>query len=102
MGTISGCRHLKVNMKGNIYIYVYSSTQRCPNTVIKNFLIEDFFLLPPVSTTPVVHLKLHLREFSKKFKTALMEYSGAWGNCHVKKTRSSKSRDTVPLKMHIN
>jgi hypothetical protein len=26
--TISGCRHLKVNMKAKIYIYVSSTTQR--------------------------------------------------------------------------
>jgi hypothetical protein len=28
MGTISGCRHLKVNLKAKIYIYVSSTTQR--------------------------------------------------------------------------
>ncbi len=43
----------------------------------------------------------YLREFSKKFKTALMVYSGAWGKLiHEKKTRSRKSRDTVPLSYH--
>jgi hypothetical protein len=56
MGTISGCRHLKVNLKAKIYIDVNSTTQRCPNKIIKIFLIEDFFHLPPVSTTSVVHL----------------------------------------------
>jgi hypothetical protein len=30
MGKISGCRHLKVNLKAEIYIYVNSTTQRCP------------------------------------------------------------------------
>ncbi len=48
--TISGCRHLKVN-------YVNSTTQRCPNKILKNSLLEDFFHLPPVSLTPVVHLE---------------------------------------------
>jgi hypothetical protein len=43
MGTISGCRHLKVNLKAKIYVYVNSSTQRCPNKIIKNFLIKRFF-----------------------------------------------------------
>jgi hypothetical protein len=28
--------------------------------IIKIFLIEDFFHLPPVSTTPVVHLELRI------------------------------------------
>jgi hypothetical protein len=40
MGTISACKHLKVNLKAKLYIYVNSSTQRCPNKIIKNFLIE--------------------------------------------------------------
>jgi hypothetical protein len=38
-----------------------------------------------------------LREFSKKFQTVLMGYSGAGGKLIHKKTRSKKSRDTVPL-----
>ncbi len=54
--TISGCRHLKVNLKAKMCIYVNSTTQRCPNKIIKIFLLEDFFHLPPVSLTPVVHL----------------------------------------------
>ena len=29
---------------------------------MKIFLIEDFFHLPPVSTTPVVHLELRIFE----------------------------------------
>jgi hypothetical protein len=43
IGTISGCRYLKVNLKAKIYIYVNSTIQRCPNKIIKIFLIEDFF-----------------------------------------------------------
>jgi hypothetical protein len=30
-------------LKAKIYIYVYSTTQRCPNKIINIFLIEDFF-----------------------------------------------------------
>jgi hypothetical protein len=60
MGTISGCRHHKVNLKAKIYIYVDSCTQRCSNKIIKIFLIEDFFHLPPVSTTPLVHFELRI------------------------------------------
>jgi hypothetical protein len=30
-----------------------------------------------------------------------MVYSGAWGNWFMKKTRSPKSRDTVPLKFYV-
>jgi hypothetical protein len=46
-----------VNLKAKIYLYVNSTTQRCPYKIIKIFLLEDFFRLPPVSTTPVVHLE---------------------------------------------
>ncbi len=67
---------LKVNLKGKIYPCVNSNTQSCSKKIIKTFLIEDFFHLPPVSTTPVVHLGCeYLRECSKKFGTALMLYS---------------------------
>ncbi len=46
-----------LNLKANVYIYVNSTTQRCTNKIIKIFLLEDFFHLPPVSLTPVVHLE---------------------------------------------
>ncbi len=39
----------------------------------------------------------YLRDFWKKFEMVLMEYSGAGGKLIHKKTRSKKSRDTVPL-----
>ncbi len=60
MATISGCRHLKVNLKAKIYICVYSTTQRCSNKIIKIFLLASFFHLPPVSTTPVANLELRI------------------------------------------
>ncbi len=60
MGLISGCRFLKGNLKAKMYIYVNSTIQRCPNKIIKIFLIEDFFHLPPVSTTTVVNLELRI------------------------------------------
>ncbi len=34
MGTISGCRHLKVNLKAKIYIYLTLLPKRCPNKII--------------------------------------------------------------------
>ncbi len=60
MATISGCRHLKVNLKAKIYIYVYSTTQRCPKKIIKIFLLEGFFHLPPMSLTQVANLELRI------------------------------------------
>ncbi len=58
MGTILDCWQLKVNLKEKLYIYANTTTQSCPKEIMQTFLIEDFFPLPPVSTTPVVHLEL--------------------------------------------
>ncbi len=44
----------------NLYLYISSTTQRWPNKIIKIFLIEDFFHLPPVSLTPVANLELRI------------------------------------------
>jgi hypothetical protein len=50
---------------------------------MKTFLIEDFFHLSLVSTTPLV---LHLELNSKTFETSLMVLSGAWGTLIYVKT----------------
>jgi hypothetical protein len=39
-----------------------STIQRYSNKIIKIFLIEDFFHLPPVSATPVVNIELRISE----------------------------------------
>ncbi len=78
-GTISGCWDLRVNLKAKVYLWVNSTSQRCPNKIIKTFMIEDFFHLPPVLRHRWCTLSCeYLREFSKKFETALILYSGAW------------------------
>ncbi len=43
----------------------------------------------------------YLREFSKKFEKAVLVYSDAWGKLIHEKTRSRKSRDTVPLMQYF-
>ncbi len=43
----------------------------------------------------------YLRNFWKKFEMVLMGYSGLGGNWFIRKTRSKKSRDTVPLIKHF-
>jgi hypothetical protein len=85
MGTISGCRLHKVNLKAEIYIYVNSTTQRCPNKIIKIFQLEDFFHLPPVSLS-----REYLREFSNRIEMAVMVYSDAWGKLIHEKNQKSK------------
>ncbi len=64
MATISGCRYHKVNLKAKIYIYVNSTTQRCPNKIIKIFLLEGFFHLPPFAVANL-ELRISARIFEK-------------------------------------
>ncbi len=77
---ISGWGDLKVNLKAKIFIYVNSTIQRCPNKIIKIFLIEDFFICHRCQRHRWSTLSCeYLREFWKKFETVLMGYSGAGG-----------------------
>ncbi len=68
IGTISDCLHLRVILKEKNNLYVNSTNQRCPDKIIKTFLIEDFFHSPSWSTTPVVHLELGI-QYLHKFLT---------------------------------
>ncbi len=43
----------------------------------------------------------NLREFSKKIETALMGYSGAWGNWFMKNTWSRKSHGSSRLNLSL-
>jgi hypothetical protein len=54
-------------------------------------MTKDFYHLPQVSKTPVVHLELRISlRISKKFETALMLYSGAWGKLIHEKNQNLK------------
>ncbi len=69
IGTISGCRHLKVNLKAKINIYVNSTTQRCPNKTITIFLIKDFSICRRCQRHRWCTLSFeYLREFRKYLK----------------------------------
>ncbi len=99
MGIISGCRDLKVNLKAKMYICVTSTIQRCPNKIIKIFLIEDFFHLPLVSTTPVANLDPRISQrIFEKIRNGPNGILWGWGETDWwKKPEAKKSRDTVPL-----
>jgi hypothetical protein len=61
-------------------------------------MIEDFFHLPLVSKTPLVHLELRISpQIFEKIRNGLLVYSEAWGKLIQEKAKSRKSRDTVPL-----
>ncbi len=88
-----------MNLKENVYIYFNSTTQRCPNKIIKTFEIEDFFYLPPVSLTlAVLELRISPWIFGKMWKS-LWGTQGLTGNWFMKNTWSRESRGTVPLTM---
>jgi hypothetical protein len=92
MGTISGYKYLKMNLKAKLYIYVKSTIQSCPNKIIEILQFEDFFHLPPVSTTPVVHLELPISSrIFEKIRNGLnaILYLGAWGNEKNQKSKIS-------------
>jgi hypothetical protein len=65
------------------FFFHESSSPKPPKITLGSFRI-----LPPVSLIPEVHLNLqiYLREFAKKFETALMVHSGAWGKLIHEKT----------------
>ncbi len=73
MATISGCRQLKVNLKAKIYIYVNSTSQRCPKKIIKICCFNVFAICHRCRWHRWQILSCeYLREFLKKFETALM------------------------------
>ncbi len=77
------------------YLYAYSTTQRCPKEEEK-IMMENFFHLPPVSTTPVVHLELRISpQIFKKIRNSPIGIIRGLGETDL---WSKKSRDTVPLK----
>ena len=50
----------EVNSKAKIYIYVYSTTQRCPYKIIKILQLKGFFHLPLLPMTTMVHFELQI------------------------------------------
>ncbi len=82
-----------------MYMYVNSTIQRCPNKIIKIFLIEDFlsFATGVNDTGGQPWAANTSANFRKNSKRSYWNTVGLGGNWLMKKTRSKKSRDTVPL-----
>jgi hypothetical protein len=98
MGTISGCRYLKVNLKAKIYFYVSLLSKGVPTKLLKFFWLKIFFICHRCQRHRWSILSCeYLREFSKKFETVLIGHSGVGGKLIHKKNSSKKSCDTVPL-----
>jgi hypothetical protein len=72
MGTILDCLHLKLNLRKRTLSY--STTERRPNKILKTFVIEDIFHLPPVRMKSVVHLELPIApQICEKNRNKLIE-----------------------------
>ncbi len=84
MATISGCRQLKVNLKAKIYLYGNSTTQRCPNKIIKIFLLETLSCE-------------YLREFSKKNRNSPNVIIRGLGETDSRKKPEAKNLVTLSL-----
>ncbi len=87
-----------MNLKLKIYLYDNSTTQRCPTEIMKTFLIEDFFRLPPVSSTLMVHLELKISlgifEKIQNGPNGIIRGLGKTDPCR-------KPRGTVPLTRYV-
>jgi hypothetical protein len=87
-----------VNLKVKVYIYVNSTIQRCPNKIYKNFLIKDFFHLPPVSATPVVNLELRISpRIFEKIRNGPNVILWGWGETDSQKKPEAKNLVTLSL-----
>ncbi len=63
-------------------------------------MIEDFFHLPPLSTTPVVHLELRISpRIFEKIQNGPNGILRGLGETDSWKNQKSKSHDTVPLNL---
>ncbi len=72
MATISGCRHLKMNLKAKIDICVYS-TKGVQTKLLKFFCLKVFSICHQCRWHRWQILSCeYLREFSRKFETTLM------------------------------
>jgi hypothetical protein len=85
-------------LKAKIYIYVNSTTQRCPNKIMKTFLLEGFFHLPPVSLTPVANLELRISpRFFEKIRNGPNGILRGFGETDSRKKPEAKNLVTLSL-----
>ncbi len=100
MRLISGCRYLKVNLKAKIFICVNS--KGVPTKLLKFFWWKIFLICHRCQrhqwSTGQPWAGIISAIFRKISKRSLWDTLGLGGNWLMKKTRSEKSRDTVPLK----
>ncbi len=100
-GTISGCRHLKLNLKAKVYIY-FNSTQRCINKLLKIFCLKIFSICHRCRWHRWCTLSCeYLREFSKKIEMVVTVYSDASGKPIHEKKLKSKISWHCPFKYYI-
>ncbi len=103
MGTISGCRHLKVNLMAKIDIYVNLLPKGAQTKLFKFFCSKIFSICHRCRWHRWCTLSHeYLREFSKKFEMAVIVYSDAWGKLIHEKNQQSKISWHCPFKCIVN
>ncbi len=101
MGTISGCRHLKVNLKAEIYRYVNLLPKGSQTKLLKVFWLKIFSICHRCRRHRWCTLsRENLCEFSKKFEIAVKVYSDAWGKLIHEKNQKSKVSWHCPFKQY--
>ncbi len=101
MGKISDCWHLNVNLKQNIYKYINPTTRRCPNKIIRTFLIEDFYICTRVNDTSGAPWAANIFANFLTIRNCTNGLLRSLGELIFEKTWSrKKSRDTVPLRWY--
>ncbi len=89
-GGVAGCSGSRT--------YVFSTTQRWPNKIIKIFLIEDFFHLPPVLLTPVANIELRISpRIFEKIRNGLNGILWGWGETDSWTEPEAKNLVTLSL-----
>ncbi len=100
MGTISGCWDLKVNLRQKCIYKLTLLPKGVQTKWLKPLLLKIFSICHLCQQHRWCTLRCeYLREMSKKFETALMMYSGAWGKQIHEKNQKSKISWHCPFKV---
>ncbi len=102
MGLISGCSYLKLYLKAKCIYMLTLLSKGVPKKLLKFFWWKIFFICHRCQRHRWSTLNCeYLREFSKKFETVLMGYSGAGGKLIDEKNQKQKISWHCPLKLFI-
>ncbi len=101
MGTISGCRHLRVNLRQKFIHMLTLLPKGAQTKLLKFFCLKIFSICLRSRWHRWCTLsREYLRKFSKKFEMAVMMYSDAWGKLIHEKNQKLKISWHCPFKLY--